>query len=169
MQPLIGGRRVISGLSLSKDGKTAVLAATDAQPAEIYALENGALRQLSHHNDDLLAELLLATTGDVQFKAKDGTDVHGLLIKPAGYVAGTKLPTLLRIHGGPNGQDQHAFSLERELFAANGYAVLNVNFRGSNGRGARYPPLPKPETFARDPASYGGASSRSTPRPFESE
>jgi len=59
-------------------------------------------------------------------------------VKPAGYVAGHKYPTLLRIHGGPNGQDQHAFNLEREVFAANGYAVLNVNYRGSNGRGEMY-------------------------------
>ena len=45
---------------------------------------------------------------------------------------------LLRIHGGPSGQDQHSFSFERELLAANGYLVLNVNYRGSNGRGEAY-------------------------------
>jgi len=138
VQPITSGRRVVSALSLSKDGKTAVLAGTTVQPWEVYALENGTLRQLSHQNDEILAELTLATTEDVQFKAKDGTDVHGLLIKPVGYVAGTKYPLLLRIHGGPNSQDQHSFSLERELFAANGYAVLNVNYRGSNGRGEAY-------------------------------
>ena len=80
----------------------------------------------------------LATTEDISFKAKDGNEAHGLLVKPIGYVAGQKYPLLLRIHGGPNGQDQHSFSLERELFAANGYAVLNVNYRGSNGRGEKY-------------------------------
>jgi dipeptidyl aminopeptidase/acylaminoacyl peptidase len=51
---------------------------------------------------------------------------------------GTKVPLLLRIHGGPNGQDQHTFSFERQYFAANGYAVLAVNYRGSAGRGAKY-------------------------------
>jgi len=56
-------------------------------------------------------------------------------VKPAGFNASTKYPTLLRIHGGPNGQDAHAFSFERELFAANGYVVISVNYRGSNGRG----------------------------------
>ena len=50
--------------------------------------------------------------------------MHALLTKPAGYVAGTKIPMLLRIHGGPNGQDQHSFAFERQSFAANGYAVL---------------------------------------------
>ena len=45
---------------------------------------------------------------------------------------------LLIIHGGPNGQDQHSFSFDREFFAANGYVVLAVNYRGSSGRGAAF-------------------------------
>jgi dipeptidyl aminopeptidase/acylaminoacyl peptidase len=64
--------------------------------------------------------------------------VHGLLTTPPGYVAGTKIPMLLRIHGGPNGQDEHRFAFERQWFAANGYAVLAVNYRGSAGRGSQY-------------------------------
>jgi dipeptidyl aminopeptidase/acylaminoacyl peptidase len=44
----------------------------------------------------------------------------------------------LRIHGGPNGQDSHGFNYERQIFAANGYAVLNVNYRGSSGRGQAF-------------------------------
>jgi dipeptidyl aminopeptidase/acylaminoacyl peptidase len=138
VQKLVDGRRVIGSMSTTSDGKMAVLEGTATQPSEVFAVENGVLRQLSHQNDAWLADVQLATTEDVQFKAKDGTDVHGLLVKPVGYVAGQKYPLLLRIHGGPNGQDQHSFSLERELFAANGYAVLNVNYRGSNGRGEKY-------------------------------
>jgi dipeptidyl aminopeptidase/acylaminoacyl peptidase len=61
-----------------------------------------------------------------------------LLTYPADYKKGSKVPLLLRIHGGPNGQDEHAFSFERQFFAANGYAVLNVNYRGSSGRGTKY-------------------------------
>ena len=137
-QPLLTGRRVASGLSLGTDGRIAVLAGTETQPGEIFALENGSLRQLSHHNDAWLAEVNLATTEDISFKTKDGNEAHGLLVKPAGYAPGTKYPLLLRIHGGPAGQDQHSFSFERELLAANGYLVLNVNYRGSNGRGEAY-------------------------------
>ena len=48
------------------------------------------------------------------------------------------IPTLLRIHGGPNGQDAHSFNFERQFFAANGYVVLAVNYRGSSGRGEEY-------------------------------
>jgi dipeptidyl aminopeptidase/acylaminoacyl peptidase len=138
VQPLVSGRRVVAALSRSSGGKAAVLAGTAAQPFEVFALENGALRQLSHQNDAWVSEVALATTEDVSFKSKDGTEVHGLLAKPPGYVAGTKYPLLLRIHGGPAGQDEHAFSLEREILAGSGYAVLNVNYRGSNGRGEQY-------------------------------
>jgi dipeptidyl aminopeptidase/acylaminoacyl peptidase len=114
-----------------------VLSGGDTKPNEVYVYERGSLRQLSHQNDPLLAELDLAQTEEVSFKSKDGTDVHGLLTKPVGYTTG-KVPLLLRIHGGPNGQDEHNFSLERQFFAANGYAVLAVNYRGSAGRGRDY-------------------------------
>lgn len=105
---------------------------------EIQAFENGKLRQLTHRNDELMAELDLGQTEEVGFKSKDGTEVHGLLTYPVGYVKGTKVPLLLRIHGGPNGQDQYVFNKETQLFAANGYAVLAVNYRGSSGRGQKF-------------------------------
>ncbi|HEX4946168.1 MAG TPA: S9 family peptidase [Blastocatellia bacterium] len=105
---------------------------------EVYAFENGELRQLTKHNDELFAQLDLGQTEEVGFKSKDGTDVYGLLTYPVGHVKGTKVPLLLRIHGGPNGQDQHSFSSERQLFAANGYAVLAINYRGSSGRGQKF-------------------------------
>ena len=121
----------------------AVLSGGDAKPTEVYRVVRGegnmgALTQLTHQNDALFAELQLGTTETVTAKSKDGTEVHGLLTKPANYVAGTKIPMLLRIHGGPNGQDQHSFAFERQWFAANGYAVLAVNYRGSSGRGAKF-------------------------------
>ena len=135
MQRKSNGRRVISGLSPGKDGNFAVLATSPTQFTEVYALEGGNLRQLTKHNDKLAGELQLATTEDFQSKSKDGTEVHGLIVKPAGYKAGTKYPTLLIVHGGPNGQDQHSFSFDRELLAASGYVVLAINYRGSAGRG----------------------------------
>jgi dipeptidyl aminopeptidase/acylaminoacyl peptidase len=117
---------------------SAVLSGGDSRYTELHAMENGALRQLTHQNDGVFADLEIPPTEEVNFKSKDGTEVHGLLTRPAGYVAGTKVPLLLRIHGGPNGQDQHSFSTERQFFAANGYAVLAINYRGSSGRGQKY-------------------------------
>jgi dipeptidyl aminopeptidase/acylaminoacyl peptidase len=119
-------------------GRTALVWTTDSQPGEVYALENGSLRRLTHHNDDVVASLKLANTRDVKAIAKDGTEVHGLITLPPGAQAGTKIPLLLYIHGGPNGQDNHGFNVHRQLFAAHGYAELNVNYRGSSGRGNAY-------------------------------
>lgn len=115
-----------------------VLSGGNDKYGEVYAMEGATLRQLTRQNDTLFAELSLGTTEEVAFKSKDGTEVHGLLTRPVGYVAGARVPLLLRIHGGPNGQDQHSFSFERQLFAANGYAVLAVNYRGSSGRGQKF-------------------------------
>lgn len=117
---------------------SAVLSGGDSKFTEVYAMEGGALRQLSHRNDALQSELAMPKTEEVGFHSKDGTEVHGLLTTPVGYIQGTKVPLLLRIHGGPNGQDDHRWTLERQWFAANGYAVLAVNYRGSAGRGQKY-------------------------------
>jgi dipeptidyl aminopeptidase/acylaminoacyl peptidase len=131
---------------------TAVLYSNDTAPAEIYALENGALRKLTTHNDALVAELDLAPTEDIEFKSKDGAEVHGLLTRPLGFKAGvprdgssslgwkagSAVPMILFIHGGPNGQDEHSFDFLRQWLAAHGYAELNVNYRGSAGRGQEY-------------------------------
>jgi dipeptidyl aminopeptidase/acylaminoacyl peptidase len=117
---------------------SAVLSSTHSRPTEIYRATNWKLEQLTHHNDWVANELALGATEGVSFKGKDGTDVHGLLTKPVGYVSGTKVPLLLRIHGGPNSQDAHAFNSERQFFATHGYAVLNVNYRGSAGRGQKF-------------------------------
>jgi dipeptidyl aminopeptidase/acylaminoacyl peptidase len=137
VQRLLKPPVVISSWMISNDRSVAI-SGGDAKFNEVYAVENASLRQVTHQNDDLIAQLDLGQTEEVSFISKDGTEVHGLLTKPAGYVAGTKVPFLLRIHGGPNGQDGHSFSTERQWFAAHGYAVLAVNYRGSAGRGQKF-------------------------------
>jgi dipeptidyl aminopeptidase/acylaminoacyl peptidase len=137
VERVITGKRVVTSYAATKTGRIAVLTATPERSAEVFAWEGGALRQLSHVNDSLFAQLQLGTTEDFSSKSKDGTEVHGLLVKPANAPSG-KLPLILYIHGGPNGQDSYSFSFDREYFAANGYAVLAVNYRGSNGRGSAY-------------------------------
>lgn len=128
---------VATGLA-SAAGHTALLWTTDTAAPEIYALEGTTLRKLTGHNDALLAERTLLTTEDISARSKDGTEVHGLLTMPLGYQAGTKAPMLLFIHGGPTAQDEHRFTIDRQLFGTHGYAVLNVNYRGSSGRGRAY-------------------------------
>ena len=138
IEKLTPARRVVGSFTEAADGAFAVLASSDTEPPEVFALENGALRKLSHQNDEWLKNVQFGTTEEFTSTSKDGTEVHGLLVKPADYQPGRKYPTLLRIHGGPNGQDEHSFSFEREFFAAHGYVVVAVNYRGSNGRGAAF-------------------------------
>ncbi len=126
-------------------GHTAVLVSNDRAAPEVYALEQGKLRRLSHHNDALFAQLTLGSVEDITFKSRGGTEVHGQIVKPPDYTPGRRYPTILWIHGGPNGQDDHSLELwgygpplERQFFATHGYVVLAVNYRGGTGRGAQY-------------------------------
>lgn len=122
----------------SAAGHTAVLYTDDTKIPEIYAFENGSLRKLTTHNDTLQAELNLVPTDGIEFKSSDGAEVHGLLTKPADFKPGSPVPMVLFIHGGPNGQDEHSFDFLRQWLASKGYAELNVNYRGSSGRGQDY-------------------------------
>ncbi len=74
----------------------------------------------------------------VEFKARDGQAIHGLLTLPPGVPA-HKLPLVVNPHGGPFGiMDSWGWSREPQLLASRGYAVLQVNFRGSGGYGAGF-------------------------------
>jgi dipeptidyl aminopeptidase/acylaminoacyl peptidase len=136
------GKFVVSALT-SGAGHTALLQSSDHALAEVYAFEGGQLRKLTAHNDAFLSELDLGAVEGIQFKSKDGTDIHGLIVKPPAFVAGQKYPMILWIHGGPNGQDEHSLGLdgyefEPQMFAAKGFVVVRVNYRGSSGRGIAF-------------------------------
>jgi dipeptidyl aminopeptidase/acylaminoacyl peptidase len=136
------GPIVVSALT-SGGGHTALLESNDNALAEVYALERGQLRKLSAHNDAFLAELMLGAVEDIRFKSRDGAEIHALVVKPPLFVPGRKYPMVLWIHGGPNGQDEHSVSLdgyefEPQMFAAKGFIVLRVNYRGGSGRGIAF-------------------------------
>ena len=138
----ITDKPIVLGPRHSAGSCAVAISGDDTHYNELYTMTSAGgklkFQPLTHQNDALFSELQLATTEEVTAKSKDGTEVHGLLTKPLGYVTGVKVPMLLRIHGGPNGQDEHRFAFERQWFAANGYAVLAVNYRGSAGRGSKF-------------------------------
>ena len=126
----------MSNPSPGPDGNFAVLASTATSSRKCTRSKAGKLRKLTRAErrvDEGVVQL--GTTEDFTSTSKDGTVVNSVLVKPASFDPNRKYPVLLRIHGGPNGQDQHSFNYEREIFAANGYVVIAVNYRGSNGRG----------------------------------
>jgi dipeptidyl aminopeptidase/acylaminoacyl peptidase len=135
---LTRGRGLVSDLSVGPGGKVAVLASTPSLPAEVFAVEGSGLRRLSRQNDDWLAAVRLAPVEEISFKSRDGTPIHGFLVRPVDYQAGTRVPAVLKIHGGPVYQFSNEFDLEWQLLAAEGFAVVAANPRGSSGRGEKF-------------------------------
>jgi dipeptidyl aminopeptidase/acylaminoacyl peptidase len=97
-------------------------------------------KDLTHLNDALLAQLDLGRMIDFWFTAKDGTKVQGFLIPPPAFDPARKYPVKFLIHGGPEGAwgDAWSYRWNAELFAANGYVVIMINFRGSTGYGQAF-------------------------------
>jgi dipeptidyl aminopeptidase/acylaminoacyl peptidase len=122
----------------ARGGRTVVLTGDVATPNEVYALRGGTLAPLTHQNEALRAEVEFRPGEDFSTTSADGTRVDGLLVKPFGYKEGTKVPTIVRVHGGPVYQFSHEFLLEWQWYAAHGYAVVGVNPRGGSGRGFDY-------------------------------
>jgi len=136
----IGGRVMVYSYSLAKSGQIAAQVDKMDHPSEIYALpaSGGAPKQITHTNDTLISQLKLSPGEYVHFKSQDGTTVSGYLYKPLDYTPGKTVPTLLRPHGGPVWAWYAEFQPDIQLFAANGYAVLLPNPRGSSGYGQKY-------------------------------
>lgn len=135
VQHIAGGRDVIADFSHAK-GRFALLISNPQMPYEVFAWDQKSAPRQITHNNDWLKDYKLASTQEIAFKSKDGTDVHGFLVKPPG--GGAHLPTILRIHGGPQSQFADEFMMEWQVIAAHGYAVVAANPRGSTGRGTKY-------------------------------
>ena len=139
MTKVATGEKVFASLELNKlNGNWIARMSEPHLPFELVALENGNTRRLTFVQDSFLAPLQLATVEGFKSKSKDGTIVSGLLYKPANAEPGKKLPLVLYIHGGPVGQDDFGFSLGSQIFADAGYAVVQINYRGSSGRGVDF-------------------------------
>lgn len=130
--------KTVNHLTLSPDGKFALFTMEDSThlPA-LFRLDltTQALTQITQFNDSLLARVLLSPAEDVWFKNEKDMDVQGFVHKPIGYVTGKKYALVLNIKGGPGGMWGHRWFHENQMYAAKGYAVAYVNYRGSNGYG----------------------------------
>jgi len=131
----VGGRLMVNDYSLAKTGDIVAQIATLDHADELYTIPDGKLTRITHTNDALMSQLKLSYGEYVHFKSKDGTIISGYLYKPVDYVPGKKYPTILRPHGGPVWAYYAEFDHLPQLLAANGYAVLFPNPRGSTGYG----------------------------------
>ena len=135
---IIGGNRSFGQLERHTSG-TLLSTMSDTQtPTELYVIENGNVRRLTKHQEEFLKNVSLASVEGFTSTSKDGALVSNLLFLPPNTSKSDKLPTIFFIHGGPTAQDEYSFDLSRQMLAAGGYAVVAVNYRGSNGRGLAY-------------------------------
>ena len=135
------GERMLGSISFSAATDRLAYSSTDpAHPAEIFSarIDGTQEKKLSAVNDAFVSSVQLSRAERLLYPSKDGTQIEGWLLLPRGYDATKKHPLILNIHGGPHGAYGNSFSFQFQLLAANGYAVLYTNPRGSTNYGEKF-------------------------------
>jgi dipeptidyl aminopeptidase/acylaminoacyl peptidase len=117
-----------------------------AAPNEIWRLTPGHESRgeephpVTHMNDALLSKIDMQPLESFTFKGANNEDVQGFMVKPPGFDPNKKYPMKFLIHGGPQGAwgNEWSYRWNPELFAANGYVVVMINFHGSTGYGQKF-------------------------------
>jgi dipeptidyl aminopeptidase/acylaminoacyl peptidase len=130
----------VGGWSLGKDGALAYGFTSPQDAAELYLkIGNGPARKLTNLNADLFAGKQLAEVEPFTFISNDNKfEIEAFLTKPLGMTATSKYPLIVNIHGGPHGQNGPAFDFKNQVYAARGWATLQVDYRGSTGYGQKF-------------------------------
>jgi acetyl esterase/lipase len=108
--------------------------AADAGAYYIYEPESKRLRMLGKRYPQVTAQEHLGDRQSIKYRARDGKQIPAYLTLPVG-VAPKNLPLVLLVHGGPHARDDFTFNWWASFLASRGYAVLQVNYRGSTGYG----------------------------------
>jgi dipeptidyl aminopeptidase/acylaminoacyl peptidase len=141
---LTTGTHILALTSLSRTGLGAGTRSGPLEPPDIQRIDltkrgaSATFAQLTHVNDDVLANVKLASVERITAKSTGNTDVEGWVVKPSGFNPGRKYPLVFEIHGGPHGMYGVGFSPSYQNFAANGFVVLYMNPRGSTGYGSAF-------------------------------
>ena len=127
-------------LSVAPGGRSFVFVHQSlTEPSEIYtaSASGGALAQLTHMNDALMAGIEMNPGESVKTPGALGARIESILVKPPAFDPNKKYPGLMLIHGGPQGawNDSWFYRWNAELFASFGYVVMMTNFHGSIGYG----------------------------------
>ncbi len=145
-QQVVGqGGQIITAISASTGGGTvAVLANAVSHPGEAFRVNGTALERLTDSNP-WLANIEMGRQEAVNYKAKDGLDLQGLVIYPTNYRKGRRYPMIAYIHGGPESHRSNGwlntYSTPIQVAAAKGYVAFVPNYRGSTGRGVAFSKL----------------------------
>jgi dipeptidyl aminopeptidase/acylaminoacyl peptidase len=137
-------KKTLQGASISKDGRTIALIMDAPEAAsEVYVTDPAfqTFRKLTTTNPQI-ADLAQGETEVVTWKGADGLEVEGVLLKPVGFQAGRKYPTLVVAHGGPAGAYVNGFRLGGleggQVWANKGWVVFYPNPRGSSNYGEKF-------------------------------
>ncbi|MBO0700808.1 MAG: S9 family peptidase, partial [Zavarzinella sp.] len=132
-------RGEFSVVSQTLDDQTWLVAySRDDGPTAYYLYDRKAKKgEFLFTNQPKLEKVTLAQMDPIEFKAQDGLTIRGYLTKPVG-VEPKNLPTVLLVHGGPWARDTWRLDPMVQWLANRGYAVLQVNFRGSTGYGKEF-------------------------------
>ena len=125
--------------SATKDEQTLIVAAaSDRTPGAryLYDVKANSLKKLADINS-AIAEADMAEMKPIQYTSRDGLTIRGYLTLPRG-VAANNLPVIINPHGGPWARDGWGYNPEIQFLANRGYAVLQMNFRGSTGFGRKF-------------------------------
>jgi dipeptidyl aminopeptidase/acylaminoacyl peptidase len=130
----------VGAFSIGKDGTVAYSYASPRDSTELYLKTgNSAPRKLTDLNAQLLTGKQIAEVESFTFISNDNKyEVEAFLTKPLAMTANSKHPLIVNIHGGPHGQNGPAFNFKNQVYAARGWATLNVNYRGSTGYGQKF-------------------------------
>jgi len=136
MYPATGENEHVYGYDVAQSGEFALV--TVSNPTSIgelylHTIATGERQTLTSFNQTFENEVELVPAEAIVYKGAKEWDVHGWLMKPAGYVEGEKYPLIVEIHGGPHAQYANTFFHELQVLAAQGYGVLYINPRGSHG------------------------------------
>jgi dipeptidyl aminopeptidase/acylaminoacyl peptidase len=136
------GPRRITGLTFDKAcSRIAYLVGAHDAPPDIHAanIDGSGERRLTDVNRTLASEVAFSKAERLHWRSQDGTAIEGWLLPPYGYDAKKgPYPLVVVSHGGPHAATGYAFDFKQQLFAANGYFVLDTNFRSSTGYGEAF-------------------------------
>ena len=111
-------------------------------PPELFVAAGDAsgLKQLTHHNDAILAQLEMNAPESFWFEGAEATKVEAMVVRPPGFSPTKKYPTLVLLHGGPQSMWENAWGYRwnEQVFSAAGYVTLMINRRGSTSYGQKF-------------------------------
>lgn len=138
LQAHLPGYEIAYQSSTQDETKFIVAAYSDRTPGSryIYDAHHDAIHKLADINPDLPEEHM-AIVRPIEYQSRDGLTIHGYLTLPLGREP-RLLPCVINPHGGPWARDSWGFNPEAQFLANRGYAVLQMNFRGSTGYGRQF-------------------------------